>query len=511
MVQGAGLVLPGTLYHALTWYSSADFSPRNSQGFLWFGSTERPNWRFHQNRHFSSDLQSLFSEFSQKIGSPGTPRLLAGTATKSRKETSQPQFSFRKNMSDVPRSTLASVHDAPTTTQSRAWVFTLNNHSSVDVPNTFEGKYCIWQEEQGEAGTRHLQGYIVWNSPKRLSAIKKYAPTAHWEVRRGTHEQAKAYCSKEETRLSGPFTYGEEPLGSGARSDLISLKRSIDEGKSQLELFEDHFEPMLKYHKGIALYRSLKVPPRTDKTRVIVLFGPTGTGKSHTAHKSFPNAASVSPPTESKGPIWFDGYDGNFATIIDEFYGWIRHDTMLRLCDAYAYRAPIKGGFINFNSKYLIITSNDPPSKWYDYTKFPDAHRPLERRLDLIIEKHRRGGYKIHKAPIPPRDLPPQRDFNDYAPRSIDEINNILRERGLRTSRSTPPRTLLGSSRQGMEESLGLGSQSGESWLHPDQTFQDPLPGLTQYQSFWGYPNPLIVEDDNVDFSVFFPDFVNCQ
>lgn len=380
----------------------------------------------------------------------------------------------------------------PTTTQSRAWVFTLNNHSSVDVPNTFEGKYCIWQEEQGEAGTRHLQGYIVWNTPKRLSAIKKYAPTAHWEVRRGTHEQAKAYCSKEETRLSGPFTYGEEPLGSGTRSDLISLKRSIDEGKSQLELFEDHFEPMLKYHKGIALYRSLKVPPRTEKTRVIVLFGPTGTGKSHTAHKSFPNAASVSPPTESKGPIWFDGYDGNFATIIDEFYGWIRHDTMLRLCDAYAYRAPIKGGFINFNSKYLIITSNDPPSKWYDYTKFPDAHRPLERRLDLIIEKHRRGGYKIHKAPVPTRDLPPRRDSNDYSPRSIDEIDNILRERGLRTSGATSSGTLPG-------------------FAHPDQSYQDPLPGLTQYQSFWGYPNPLIVDDDTVDFSVFFPDFVNCQ
>lgn len=404
-------------------------------------------------------------------------------------------------MADVPRNDAPTSVPAPTTTQSRAWVFTLNNHSSVDVPNTFEGKYCIWQEEQGEAGTKHLQGYIVWNTPKRLSAIKRYAPTAHWEVRRGTHDQAKAYCSKEETRLSGPFTYGEEPLGSGTRSDLISLKRSIDEGKSQLELFEDHFEPMLKYHKGIALYRSLKVPPRTEKTKVIVLFGPTGTGKSYHAHTQFPNAASVSPPTESKGPIWFDGYDGNFATIIDEFYGWIRHDTMLRLCDAYAYRAPIKGGFVNFNSKYLIITSNQPPSRWYDYTKLPDAHRPLERRIDLIIEKLDRRRFRIHKAPLTQIE-----SAAEYDRRGIRFVCPTL---GYRRSQGTltldPPRSSTSE------------VDAARPFIHPDSNGQpleddaDALPGLYRSQSFWGYPQPLQIESDSIDFSMFFPDLAPIQ
>lgn len=389
----------------------------------------------------------------------------------------------------------------PTTTQSRAWVFTLNNHSSVDVPNTFEGKYCIWQEEQGEAGTRHLQGYIVWNTPKRLSAIKKYAPTAHWEVRRGTHDQAKAYCSKEETRLSGPFTYGEEPLGSGTRSDLISLKRSIDEGKSQLELFEDHFEPMLKYHKGIALYRSLKVPPRTEKTKVIVLFGPTGTGKSYHAHTQFPNAASVSPPTESKGPIWFDGYDGNVATIIDEFYGWIRHDTMLRLCDAYAYRAPIKGGFVNFNSKYLIITSNQPPSQWYDYTKLPDSHRPLERRIDLIVEKLDRRRYRIHKAPL--TQIEAAAEYDRRGIRFVCPTLGYNRTEGGR---------LVSSGGNDNTALHGTGP-----FLHPDscgqplEEHEGQLPGLYRSQSFWGYPQPLQVESDLIDFSMFFPELVPIQ
>lgn len=485
MVQGAGLVLPGTLYHPGTWLTLRDFISVGPN-LVWLDQT--PQKAIHQirllNNHLRNDYEfvripKIFSKIHRLV-----PRKIA--------ETQFFHFSPVPHTFPLTKMSDGSAHapivvPAPTTTQSRAWVFTLNNHSSVDVPNTFEGKYCIWQEEQGEAGTKHLQGYIVWNTPKRLSAIKKYAPTAHWEVRRGTHDQAKAYCSKEETRLSGPFTYGEEPLGSGTRSDLISLKRSIDEGKSQLELFEDHFEPMLKYHKGIALYRSLKVPPRTEKTKVIVLFGPTGTGKSYHAHTQFPNAASVSPPTESKGPIWFDGYDGNFATIIDEFYGWIRHDTMLRLCDAYAYRAPIKGGFVNFCSKYLIITSNQPPSGWYDFSKLPDSYRPLERRIDLIIEKHRRGAYKIHKSPVALRDLPLRQIRDDHPP--FDQGGG-----------STSPRFLHPDS-------------SGQPDFGPpsDAETQDVLPGLTCYKSFWGYPNPVTVESDTIDFSLFFPDLAPIQ
>jgi hypothetical protein len=184
----------------------------------------------------------------------------------------------------------------------------------------------------------------------------------------------------------------------GGRSDLISLKRSIDEGVSQLGCWEEHFEPMTKYYKAMDRYRSLKVPPRTEKTKVIVIFGPTGSGKSFCAHK-FPNTFTLAPPAEKKGSLWFDGYDGHTTLVVDEFYGWIRYDTMLRLCDEYAFHAPIKGSFVNFNSKYIVITSNKQPSEWYDYTKFAGNFAPLHRRIDLIIEKFDRSSYRVLKYP----------------------------------------------------------------------------------------------------------------
>ncbi len=47
--------------------------------------------------------------------------------------------------------------------ETKFWVFTLNNPTVTDKLHlTFSKgvKYAIWQLEQGEQGTMHLQGYI---------------------------------------------------------------------------------------------------------------------------------------------------------------------------------------------------------------------------------------------------------------------------------------------------------------------------------------------------------------
>lgn len=292
-----------------------------------------------------------------------------------------------------------SLEASTTNNGARGWVFTLNNHSSVDVPRTVDGvKYCIWQEERGEKGTKHLQGYFLFNSTKRLAGVKKIFPTAHWEIRRGSHEQARDYCQKEETRTQGPWTLGEEPINNqGARTDLLALKRSIDEGKSEGEIWEDHFQPMLKYHKGVQIYRNIKSEVRDFKTFVIAIHGPTGSGKSHAAH-SFPNIYSVSHPGTKGGQVWFDRYDGHQTVVIDEFYGWIPYDLLLRLCDRFPLAVPTKGGFTNFRPRYLILTSNKSPQDWYHFEKYAELSKPLIRRLDLIITKWSRLVYHVTKC-----------------------------------------------------------------------------------------------------------------
>jgi len=290
-------------------------------------------------------------------------------------------------------------------TQARGWMFTLNNYSSVDVPKTIEQyKFVTWQAERGANNTPHLQGYVLFNAPKRFSAVKKIFPTAHWEPRNGTHEQAREYCNKEDTRTDGPWTLGDEPAP-GARTDILSLKRAIDDGQSDLQIWEEQFPLMLKYFKGASIYKRLKSQVRKEKTFVVVISGPTGTGKSYQAHKNFPNVYPLSHPGNKGGQLWFDGYDAHTTLVIDEFYGWIPYDLLLRMLDAYPLNVPIKGGFVNFNPKYIVITSNKPPTDWYHFEKFSGGSAPLLRRLDLIIEKMTRDYYRVMKSPESPDAL----------------------------------------------------------------------------------------------------------
>lgn len=98
-----------------------------------------------------------------------------------------------------------------TTNQGKFWVFTINNPTEVTLPRQWPNvQYAIWQLEKGEEETPHLQGYVVFKSNQRLAALKKIDATAHWEIRRGSHQQAKDYSSKEDTRQSGPYEIGDE-------------------------------------------------------------------------------------------------------------------------------------------------------------------------------------------------------------------------------------------------------------------------------------------------------------
>ncbi len=76
---------------------------------------------------------------------------------------------------------------------------------------------------QHEKETRdHIQGYLYLKKQARLAAMKKLLPRAHWEPRKGSHKQARAYCMKEETRTAGPFEWGDPPA-QGKRTDVENI------------------------------------------------------------------------------------------------------------------------------------------------------------------------------------------------------------------------------------------------------------------------------------------------
>lgn len=143
--------------------------------------------------------------------------------------------------------------------QAKNWCFTLNGpeflegksslESALDLPRGLELlglSYCIFQLERGVSGTDHLQGYCQFNSRKSLRQVKAIdqLPGAHWEVAKGTAKQNKAYCTKEDTRIDGPWEYGTM-TNSGKRTDIEDFVAAMP--MTEAQILESYPQILAKY------------------------------------------------------------------------------------------------------------------------------------------------------------------------------------------------------------------------------------------------------------------------
>lgn len=92
--------------------------------------------------------------------------------------------------------------------KSRYWCFTINNPPSdlTFLEKVPKMSYIIYQLEK--VSVLHVQGYIEFMYQVRFAHLKKYIPGGHYEVRKGSQQQAAGYCEKSESCVSGPFEYG---------------------------------------------------------------------------------------------------------------------------------------------------------------------------------------------------------------------------------------------------------------------------------------------------------------
>lgn len=282
----------------------------------------------------------------------------------------------------------------------RAYCFTYNNYTEEDILNLSNTnipiRYICWgQEIAPETGTPHLQGYIEFTKPMRITGIKKINPTfskMHLECRKGTREEAKAYCakgiqSKEEWNLLGSKgpNFGIEAIfiefgnweagGSGTRNDLDAVRETaLNEGMRGVTLKGNNqqikvAEKFLTYHEE----------PRDWETTVHWYFGESGSGKSRSAREALEGVDFF---TKNDGTKWWDGYDGHEAVIIDDFRdSWWSLTEMLSLLDRYEKRVETKGGWRQFKPKQIIVTSIHPPE--YMYKIADEDSRQLIRRVHL--------------------------------------------------------------------------------------------------------------------------------
>ena len=140
---------------------------------------------------------------------------------------------------------------------------------------------------------------------------------------------------------------------------MEEVKSKLLEKESLTTIAMDHFSLWCRNYRAFQMFKTLNTPPRNDKSIVIVIYGTTGLGKSKWCAKHFPKAY-----WKPKG-LWWDGYNNEEVTVVDEFYGWLPWDYMLRVTDRYPLLLESKGGHIQFTSNIIIFTSNKRYDAWY--------------------------------------------------------------------------------------------------------------------------------------------------
>lgn len=292
--------------------------------------------------------------------------------------------------------------------QARAWVFTWNNYPDGTCEKLKKlclesgvFSYLIFGREIGELkGTPHLQAYFELprkRGPKALA--KTLGIKGAWlEPAYAGSATCILYCKKGaqshaewvKLKTHGP-SYGVKAdweeygtlMHAGKRTDIDAVKRDIEAGMSELELYKKHMSQMLRFGNGYMNYKRLCAPPRDTYTSIILILGDSRVGKTRMARilynsGMFGDGLYVVP--EAKSILYFDGYDGQEVVLLDEMDGSRMKPTMLNnLTDRYEYSIPVHGkANVQFVAKTIIIISNYSYEHWWADSK---AYLPFEERL----------------------------------------------------------------------------------------------------------------------------------
>lgn len=258
----------------------------------------------------------------------------------------------------------------------RNWCYTLYSDVPLDIQSTFH----VWQREKcPHTSNLHFQGFIILKTPQEFKKVKKLlGERVHIEEAKGSIEQNIAYCTKEDSRVEGPWRTGSyENSGQGKRSDLIKIHNLCKEKKTLEEIVNNCPSEYIKYHNGIDKIRALYSEKRNpnNPVEVIVYWGEPGCGKSRRAFTENPDAFYKDPSTK-----WWDGYDGQKSVIIDDYWGEIDYRLFLRWLDRYPTTIEVKGGTKQLLATKFIITSNRDPATWYTNSE------ALLRRITTSLE-----------------------------------------------------------------------------------------------------------------------------
>lgn len=288
----------------------------------------------------------------------------------------------------------------------KRWCFTINNPTIEDKFWCIDGdpdhpsdilaniQYLIVQEEQGKEGTVHYQGFLILKDRKTLEWLKRRInQRAHWEITKGTNQQAADYCKKSETATGRmKYEYGELPT----RSELPKRDERIQQAAEELDVIKEVGYKRPNEIPSLTLMQCGFIPamkelcadvlgPYRPNLKIITMIGPPGTGKSYATQHFFPDHARC---IYANNGVWFQNPTAK-VVLFEEFHGQIPLARMLEFLDVYPLALEIKGGMRPAMYETVVITSNTSPRFWYPQKEGVDD----PRRQDAVHALWDRIGY----------------------------------------------------------------------------------------------------------------------
>jgi len=296
----------------------------------------------------------------------------------------------------------------------RRVLFTLNNPGDFrPVFDEARMAYMVWQVEKGKEGTEHIQGYIRFKKMQRAKAVDTMLGNKHphLEECRGNEQQCKDYCTKEDTRVSvgeEHGTFDPEAGKQGRRSDLEAICTACKAGKPLREIAAENPSDWIRYHQGIESLHDMVAPkPPTERpVEVMVLWGPTGMGKTHRILTNADLSRDGGIYTVKPGRDPWGQYRGEKTVFFDEFNWekWTVYDMNQNL-DKWICHLDCR-----YKDKYaewtrVIICANSNPLTWW----------PNESQL-VINAFRRRLGTGCRYVTSRDQDITESRPCPDFSP-----------------------------------------------------------------------------------------------
>lgn len=319
----------------------------------------------------------------------------------------------------------------------RMWMVTYNNPTvtckkmTEMLESNKNVKGYAFNLEKGKCGTPHFQMYLELNEGIYYTGVKSILNNkgAHCELPKSKRDFCIKYCTKEETRVEGPFAWGtclklDKPGEQGKRSDIAKIGQAIlDEGGVSAELMEQYPGEFIRFNKQIKSFSNdIQVEKMKDdefekwckrveleeageewtgqEQRHLELFvGPTNCRKTTRAKMTCAKRKQKWFEKDGKNK-WWDGYRDEKCVIIDEFmgdyFGSIEQFNLMTNVGC----APreTKGGHVTLMATHIYFTSNTLPCEWWKKPGDDNGHYGWsEARYQAVARRFRVVHWWDHK------------------------------------------------------------------------------------------------------------------